>query len=61
MKIPEEGSAVVATISHQHSLGLSKWVEVVYHDGDNWKPYQGSRTFSDGERVLSWEYAVVTA
>lgn len=55
MQIPNE-HAVLAKISHLNSLGVSEWFEVVHHDGVNWVPFFGSKTFSDGEIVKSWKY-----
>lgn len=57
MEIPETGVSVLASITHQTCLGLCGWYEVVYHDGDNWKSYQDSKTFNDGEQVGVWIYA----
>ena len=55
-QIPEPNEDVVAKISHLNSLGTSHWTEVVFHDGDCWRSYCGSKTFEDGERVEEWVY-----
>lgn len=53
---PIELEPVLAEINHINELGLSKWYEVVYFDG-NWRCYAGSKTFKDGESVIKWKYA----
>jgi len=52
---PNELEPVLAKIEHINDLGLSKWYEVVYFDG-NWRSYAGSDTFNDGEKVVNWKY-----
>lgn len=54
--VPREGEPVLAQISQINSLGKSNWHEVVYHDGQNWKAYEGSKTFNDCEQVVQWRY-----
>lgn len=54
--VPHEAEPVLAQISQINSLGKSSWHEVVYHDGQNWKSYEASKTFNDGERVVQWRY-----
>jgi len=54
--LPREAEPVLAQISHTNNLGKSNWKEIVYHDGENWKAYEGSKTFNDGERVVQWRY-----
>ena len=58
MKKSIDMKPVLAKIQHQNSLSLSTWYEVVYfNDCDQvWMAFEGSRTFKDGEQVLSWEY-----
>ncbi len=51
MSKPYEGQPVLAKIEHQSSLGLSKWFEVIYHNGEKFTSYSGSKTFEDGEQV----------
>lgn len=55
-QIPEPYERVLARLSHLNSLGTSHWDEVVFHDGDCWRSYYGSKTFKDGERVEEWVY-----
>ena len=59
MDKPEGLRPVLARIEHINDLGLSKWYEVVYYDGDagNWCCYSGSDTFKDGQQVNGWKYA----
>ena len=52
---PIELEPILADIEHINELGLSKWYEVVYYDG-NWCSYSGSNTFNDGEKVVKWKY-----
>jgi hypothetical protein len=52
---PNQLEPVLAKIHHINELGLSKWYEVVYFDG-NWRCYSGSKTFKDGEQVVEWKY-----
>ena len=52
---PNQLEPVLAEINHINELGLSKWYEVVYFDG-NWRCYSGSKTFKDGEQVIKWVY-----
>lgn len=54
--VPREAEPVLAQISQINSLGKSGWHEVVYHDGQNWKSYEASKTFNDGEIVMQWRY-----
>ena len=54
--LPEPLEPVVAFIQRTNSLGLFKWHEVVLHDGDRWRSFQGSKTFEDGEIVIQWVY-----
>ena len=54
--VPREAEPVLAQIRQINSLGKSGWHEVVYHDGQNWKSYEASKTFNDGERVVQWRY-----
>jgi hypothetical protein len=53
---PIQLEPVLAEIEYINELGLSKWYEVVYFDG-NWRCYAGSKTFKDGEKVIRWKYA----
>lgn len=53
---PNELEPVLAEIQHRNDLGLSKWYEVVYFDGESWCSYSGSKTFKDGEKVIKWKY-----
>jgi hypothetical protein len=55
-KIPRKLESVLAEIRAIGELGKSKWYEVVYHDGDKWCCYAGSKTFEDGEKVERWKY-----
>lgn len=55
LQLPSELEPVLAKIEHINSLGKSNWYEVVYNDG-NWRSYQGSKTFKDGEKVVKWDY-----
>jgi hypothetical protein len=55
--MPEPFKPVVAEIYINGELGLSKWYEVVYHNGENWESFAGSKTFDDGETVIKWVYA----
>ena len=52
---PLELESVLALIAHNNDLGLSKWYEVVYYD-KKWCSFSGSKTFEDGEQVISWKY-----
>ena len=52
---PNQLEPILALITHQGDLGLSKWYEVVYYD-DGWYSYAGSKTFQDGEQVVDWKY-----
>lgn len=54
-EVPANLESVLAKITHQNSLGLSQWYEVVYYD-NKWCSYSGSKTFEDGERVIAWKY-----
>lgn len=56
MNLPKPDTEVLAKISHQYDLGESHWYEVVYHDGEEWQSFHGSKTFEDGERVEAWVY-----
>lgn len=47
---------VLVKLEHVGETGKSVWYEVVYHNGEEWCSYSGSKTFSDGEKVLSWKY-----
>lgn len=53
---PSELEPVLAKIEHINSLGKSSWYEVVYYDGIDWRCYNGSSTFKDGEKVVKWRY-----
>ena len=53
---PTQLEPVLAQIEHINDLGKSKWYEVVYFD-KNWRSYEGSKTFEDGEKVVKWKYA----
>ena len=55
--VPREAEPVLAQISKINSLGKSSWYEVVYHNGQNWNAYEGSKTFNDCEQVVRWRYA----
>lgn len=60
MDNPKDLRPVLAKISGQNCLGQSSWFEVVYFDEDitgQWKSYDGSNTFDNGETVLMWRYA----
>ena len=57
--IPTEPDAVLAIIEGQNSLGLSRWREVIYHNGEKWCAFDGSDTFEDGEQVVDWIYAAI--
>ena len=57
IKLPKELIPVLAVISVNTCLSKSTWHEVVYHDGNKWCSYAGSKTFSDGGTVLKWKYA----
>lgn len=52
---PNELKPVLAEIEHLNSLGKSKWYEVVFFDRI-WRPYAGSNSFEDGEKVIKWKY-----
>jgi len=52
---PIQLEPVLAKIEHINDLGKSNWYEVVYFDG-KWNSYAGSKTFDDGEKVISWKY-----
>ena len=52
---PKEFEPILAKIEHYNDLGLSTWYEVVYFNGI-WQSYAGSKTFTDGESVVSWKY-----
>lgn len=54
-EVPANLESVLAKITHQNSLGLSQWYEVVYYN-NKWCSYSGSKTFEDGERVIAWKY-----
>ena len=54
-QLPDELEPVLAKIEHINDLGKSSWYEVVFNDG-NWRSYQGSKTFEDGEKVVKWKY-----
>ncbi|QOI71090.1 hypothetical protein pEaSNUABM47_00151 [Erwinia phage pEa_SNUABM_47] len=56
VEMPKELEPVIAKIAVIGELGKSSWYEVVYHNGDEWCCYAGSKTFQDGERVLDWKY-----
>lgn len=56
--LPDELEPVVAFIQGLNDLGISKWYEVVYHDGERWQSYEGSKTFEDGEIVIQWVYTI---
>lgn len=55
--VPEEGVPVLALIKTIGDLGAQEWREVVYHDGEQWRSYAGSKTFDDGEQVARWVFA----
>lgn len=50
---------VLAKIEHINDLGKSSWYEVVYYEDldTRWCSYSGSKTFDDGEQVISWKHA----
>ena len=58
--LPEGLKPVLAKITHQGSLGVSDWHEVVYFNGEagigEWESYSGSKTFLDGEKVIACRY-----
>ena len=54
-ELPLAFEPVLAKIAGQTDLGRSLWYEVVYHNGEEWCCYAGSKTFDDGEKVLSWK------
>ncbi|NLR94943.1 hypothetical protein [Flammeovirga agarivorans] len=56
LQTPSELIPVLAKISHLSSLGTSEYYEVVYYSESGWNSYAGSKTFDDGEKVLSWKY-----
>lgn len=56
MKLPEELKPVLAKIFTITDLGANTYHEVVYHDGEGWKSYTGSKTFEDAEQVKKWVY-----
>lgn len=47
---------ILAQIEHINCLGKSTWYEVVYYSNNNWHSYAGSKTFTDGEKVINWRY-----
>lgn len=56
---PEEFEPVLAIITRQTDLGLSRWHEVVYYDvwEKEWHSYKGSDTFEVlGDSVIDWAY-----
>ncbi len=53
---PDVLEPVLAKIYTHGELGKSEWYEVVYYNGTEWCCYEGSDTFEDGEKVLSWKY-----
>ena len=56
-QIPEVGRPILAQISYLNDLGQGTYFEVIYHDGEKWCAYAGSKTFKDGEQVVKWIYA----
>lgn len=52
VKTPKELLPVLAKIEQINDLGKSKWYEVVYFNGDEWKSYSHNETF----KVLDWKY-----
>lgn len=55
--MPTPLEPVLAKITHQNDLGLSQWYEVVLIGSNGkWCCYSGSKTFKDGERVITWKY-----
>lgn len=56
LAIPEELVPVLAKIKHLNDTGYSVWYEVVYFADGVWNAFHGSKTFSDGEKVVDWEY-----
>ena len=54
---PVELEPVLALIETHTELGPQHWFEVVFHDGERWRSYEGSDTFSNGEIVTRWHYA----
>jgi len=54
--LPAELESVLAEIHSLNDLGETSWHEVIYHDGDYWCSYSGSRTFKDSESVKKWKY-----
>lgn len=55
--LPTELEPCLAKIEKQGNLELQSWYEVVYYNplDSCWKAYHGSNTFTDGERVVSWQ------
>lgn len=54
-ELPPAFEPVLAKIQGQTDIGRSTWYEVVFFNGENWCCYFGSKTFRDGEQVLSWK------
>lgn len=52
--VPEPFVPVLALVVGGYDIGTLRWYEVVYHDGDKWHSYHGSKTFDDGESVSRW-------
>jgi hypothetical protein len=60
MTVPNsEGTQVLALIETIGTMGVSKWYEVVYYLQGDWHSYMGSSTFTNGEKVIKWEYCAV--
>lgn len=60
MALPKKLRPVLAKIRAITELGVSEYYEVVYYDDfiDNkWCSFAGSKTFNDGEFVITWRYA----
>lgn len=55
--VPEELTPVLAEIEAITDLGRVIYYEVVYHNGESWHSFAGSKTFEDGETALKWRYA----
>lgn len=56
--LPKYLHPVIAEITHQGSLGLEEWEEVIYYDEEleKWTGYEGGCKFDDGESVMQWRY-----
>lgn len=55
--LPKDMRDVLARVESQRDLGKTSWYEVVYHNGEEWRSYYGSDTFSTlGDNVIDWVY-----